>query len=560
MNGEDLRVARLARLSGRDRRDEEGEGRAREKKSPQKAALHRCKDSINGCSTLAPTRVVARPWHLHAPSSSSSSARCSPTVRRPRRRLRERDRRSSSRAGSERSLAATWRRTPFTLAGVALARAWPRPLPHALGRGPLERMARAAPGGRGPPRHRLPRAASAERLADREPVVGRPVRPHRDANGRPRVTGSCPPRVEPRAARSRSACRLRPRRRRSCRGSRGARTSRSAATEPSYADAVRFAVVHHTAGRNAYSRAEAAAIVKGIQLYHVKSNGWNDIGYNFLVDRFGTVYEGRFGGTERNVVGAHAQGFNTGSVGIAVLGTYGGAAPSQAAQEAVADLIAWRLDLAHVDPAGLLTFISGGSNRFPSGVPVLLRAVSGHRDTGFTSCPGDAFYARLNALAAAGGADGAAEDLRAARRDRRGALPLPRAAVVGAAVGRGRSRRRPASRSRAAPAPARPSTGPGTPPCSARRATAGRSPPARARPATGPAAGSAAAGERRAHRRGEGGPGGAHAERRRPGRLDRRQLPAERGRERDRCGRGSRRRDGRDSGRPRLDARRRAHG
>ena len=170
--------------------------------------------------------------------------------------------------------------------------------------------------------------------------------------------------------------------------------------QPSYADAVRFSIVHHTAGRNGYSRAEAAAIVKGIQLYHVKGNGWNDIGYNFLVDRFGTVYEGRFGGTERNVVGAHARGFNTGSVGIAVLGTYGGAAPSEAAQKAVANLIAWRLDLAHVDPAGLLTFISGGSERYRSGVPVLLRAVSGHRDTGFTDCPGDAFYARLNTLAA----------------------------------------------------------------------------------------------------------------------------------------------------------------
>ena len=169
--------------------------------------------------------------------------------------------------------------------------------------------------------------------------------------------------------------------------------------QPSYADAVRFSVVHHTAGRNGYSRAEAAAIVKGIQLYHVKGNGWNDIGYNFLVDRFGTVYEGRFGGIERNVVGAHARGFNTGSVGIAMLGTYGGATPSKAAQEAVANLIAWRLDLAHVDPAGLLTFISGGSERYRNGVPVFLRAVSGHRDTGFTDCPGDAFYARLNALA-----------------------------------------------------------------------------------------------------------------------------------------------------------------
>jgi hypothetical protein len=169
--------------------------------------------------------------------------------------------------------------------------------------------------------------------------------------------------------------------------------------QTTYADAVRFSVIHHTAGRNGYSRAEAAAIVKGIQLYHVKSNGWNDIGYNFLVDRFGTVYEGRYGGIERNVVGAHARGFNTGSVGIAVLGTYGGGAPSREAQEAVAKLVAWRLDLAHVDPSGLLTFISGGSERYRSGVPVLLRVVTGHRDTGFTDCPGDAFYARLNALA-----------------------------------------------------------------------------------------------------------------------------------------------------------------
>jgi flagellar hook assembly protein FlgD len=169
--------------------------------------------------------------------------------------------------------------------------------------------------------------------------------------------------------------------------------------QPSYADSVRFAMIHHTAGTNGYSRDEAAAIVRGIQLYHVKSNGWNDIGYNFLVDRFGTVYEGRFGGVERNVIGAHARGFNTGSTGIAVLGTYGGAPPSRAALESVAKLVAWRLDLAHVDPTGVFTFISGGSERFRTGVPVLLRAVSGHRDTGFTTCPGDAFYAQLNALA-----------------------------------------------------------------------------------------------------------------------------------------------------------------
>ena len=170
---------------------------------------------------------------------------------------------------------------------------------------------------------------------------------------------------------------------------------------PAYTSGVRFAIVHHTAGRNGYSRSEAAAIVKGIQLFHVQGNGWNDIGYNFLVDRFGTIYEGRYGGVDRNVVGAHAQGFNTGSVGIALLGNYEDVSPTPAALDAIARLIAWRLDLAHVDPTAFLTFLSGGSDRFPSGVPVLLNGVSGHRDAGFTACPGDLLYARLGAIAAA---------------------------------------------------------------------------------------------------------------------------------------------------------------
>ena len=167
---------------------------------------------------------------------------------------------------------------------------------------------------------------------------------------------------------------------------------------PSFAAALRLALVHHTAGANGYTAAEAPAMVRAIQLYHVKGNGWNDVGYNFLVDRFGTVYEGRYGGIERNVVGAHAEGFNTGSVGVAVLGEYSSLAVTAKARESVARLLAWRLDLAHVDPATTQSFISGGNARYPAGLPVFLRTVSGHRDTGFTDCPGTALYNLLNSI------------------------------------------------------------------------------------------------------------------------------------------------------------------
>ena len=168
---------------------------------------------------------------------------------------------------------------------------------------------------------------------------------------------------------------------------------------PSYAPSVQFALVHHTAGSNSYSASQSAAIVRGIEVYHVKGNGWNDIGYNFLVDKYGQVFEGRYGGVDKNVIGAHAEGFNTGSVGVAVLGTYTSAAPPAVARTALANLLGWRLDVAHVDPSSSLTWISGGNARFASGVPVLLRAVSGHRDTGFTTCPGGALYAQLGAIA-----------------------------------------------------------------------------------------------------------------------------------------------------------------
>jgi N-acetylmuramoyl-L-alanine amidase len=167
---------------------------------------------------------------------------------------------------------------------------------------------------------------------------------------------------------------------------------------PLYAPVLQTAVVHHTAGATGSRPEDSAAIVRGIELYHVKANGWNDIGYNFLVDRWGQVFEGRFGGMTNNVIGAHAQGFNTGSVGVALIGTYSSRKPSLEAERALAALLSWRLDVAHVDPASSAMIASGGNPRFAVGAGVYLHAISGHRDTGFTACPGNALYARLPTL------------------------------------------------------------------------------------------------------------------------------------------------------------------
>jgi N-acetylmuramoyl-L-alanine amidase-like protein/flagellar hook capping protein FlgD len=169
--------------------------------------------------------------------------------------------------------------------------------------------------------------------------------------------------------------------------------------KPSFAPTIKVAVVHHTAGTNSYTRAQAAAIVRGIEDFHVRGNGWNDIGYNFLVDRFGTVYEGRAGGIERNVVGAHAEGFNTGTVGVALIGNFTKATPPKAMRDALVKLLAWRLDVAHLDPRSTAVVTSGGNAKFRAGRLVTLRAISGHRDTGPSECPGAIAYRLLPAVA-----------------------------------------------------------------------------------------------------------------------------------------------------------------
>ena len=169
---------------------------------------------------------------------------------------------------------------------------------------------------------------------------------------------------------------------------------------PVYATKLVVAFVHHTAGTNSYSPAESAAIVRGIEIYHVEGNGWWDIGYNFLVDKYGQVFEGRAGGIDQAVVGAHAQGYNAESTSVAQLGTFTAGGITAEAMTATAQLLGWKLSLHGVPVQGTVVLRSGGGslNRFPAATPVTVNRICGHRDGDATSCPGDVLYAQLPEL------------------------------------------------------------------------------------------------------------------------------------------------------------------
>jgi hypothetical protein len=163
---------------------------------------------------------------------------------------------------------------------------------------------------------------------------------------------------------------------------------------------VQAAFVHHTVGTNDYGPEDSAGIVLGIARYHRDTNGWNDIGYNFLVDKYGQIFEGRAGGIESAVVGAQAQGYNSQSTGVACLGTFSTVAQSEPGMDALARLIGWKLSLHAVPVGGQVTLTSAGgeSNRYPSGTPVTVNRICGHRDGDNTSCPGDVLYGQLTDL------------------------------------------------------------------------------------------------------------------------------------------------------------------
>jgi len=168
---------------------------------------------------------------------------------------------------------------------------------------------------------------------------------------------------------------------------------------PDYGD-VQAVAVHHTVSLNDYTPEEAPQVVLAICRYHRNSNGWNDIGYNALVDRFGTIYEGRAGGLDQAVIGAHAQGFNSHTAGVANIGDYSSTGASEEALAATANYIRWKLGVHGQPLSGPVTLTSGGGpeSRYAAGTKVTVDRVLGHRDLGKTACPGDGLYDQLDEI------------------------------------------------------------------------------------------------------------------------------------------------------------------
>jgi hypothetical protein len=152
--------------------------------------------------------------------------------------------------------------------------------------------------------------------------------------------------------------------------------------------------VHHTVNANDYTRAEVPGILRSIYAYHTQSRGWSDVGYNFLVDKFGRIWEGRAGGVDRPVVGAHTLGYNDYAFAMSAIGNYETARPTKAMIQAYGSLFAWKLSLHGIDAASTRQVVG----------PDTFQAINGHRDAGSTACPGKYLYAkipRIRKLAAA---------------------------------------------------------------------------------------------------------------------------------------------------------------
>ncbi|WP_405603259.1 N-acetylmuramoyl-L-alanine amidase [Streptomyces sp. NBC_01410] len=214
-----------------------------------------------------------------------------------------------------------------------------------------------------------------------------------------------------------------------------------------YIDKVQAVYIHHTVGSNNYSCAESAALVRGIMTYHIQSEGWNDLGYNFLVDKCGQIFEGRAGGVDLPVKGAHTYGFNSYSTGIALLGDFEGDAatgkpagrPTTAAMQSAARIAAWKLGQYGGNPKGTVTLTSmGNTGKWTLGQQATMNVISGHRDAFATACPGKNLYAKLSSIRDFAAGAGRNSAIPTSDFDRNGindlAVGLPKIAANGGTV------------------------------------------------------------------------------------------------------------------------------
>ena len=162
-------------------------------------------------------------------------------------------------------------------------------------------------------------------------------------------------------------------------------------------------IVHHTATSDNYTdRAGAEAQIRSIYYYHSVTQDWGDIGYNFLIDKFGTIYEGRYSrdyaganatgddANGRGVTAAHTAGWNSGTVGVALLGTLTTHDATPAARAALTRLLAWEASRNGINPEATEAFVNP-----VSGATITSPNIAGHRDYAATACPGDTFYPTL---------------------------------------------------------------------------------------------------------------------------------------------------------------------
>ena len=166
-------------------------------------------------------------------------------------------------------------------------------------------------------------------------------------------------------------------------------------------------IVHHTADNitTTGTQAHYAKLVRSIYYYHAVTRGWGDIAYNFLIDPLGNIYEGRYSDDDpsspsgedvygNGVIGGHTSGYNTGTVGISVLGTYSNSDISAAARASLEKLLAWEAKKNGIDPIGSDPYY----NPFNPGSTIQAWNITGHRDYGSTECPGTTFYKTLPAI------------------------------------------------------------------------------------------------------------------------------------------------------------------